>query len=263
MANKQLSMLQSRFLAGIFGLLGLILIWKWLSGFYESFILPAPWEVAQRGLELLRQGGFFTRHFLTTCLEALTGFTLGGITALPLAYLMYRRQLLHELLTPYIVGIQAVPIVALAPLLVIWFGYGLTSKILIAALVAFFPILTNGVIGLQAVDPRYRELLLIMGTTRRDLFLKLEIPTALPVWFGGLKMGLTLAVIGAVVGEFSGSGQGLGYLVNLARGTFDTPLIFIALIALALLGISFYAVISLIEYWTMPWKRNRDQRQKA
>jgi NitT/TauT family transport system permease protein len=239
------------------GIVTFILIWSWLARFYAPFILPSPLEVTRRFGELLRQGGFFSGHFLTTLYEALAGFGLGGAVAFPLAYYMYRHPVLNELLTPYIVGIQAVPIVALAPLLVIWFGYGLTSKVLIAALVSFFPILTNGVIGLQAVDPRYRELLLIMGATRRDLFTKLEIPSALPVWFGGLKMGLTFSVIGAVVGEFSGSGKGLGYLVNLARGTFDTPLIFIALIALALLGIGFYGVISLIEYWTMPWKRSR------
>jgi NitT/TauT family transport system permease protein len=245
------------------GIVVFILIWGWLARFYEPFILPSPLEVSCRLAELLRQGGFFSGHFLTTGAEALAGFGLGCLIALPLAYFMYRHRILNELLTPYIVGIQAVPIMALAPLLVIWFGYGLTSKILIAALVAFFPILTNGIIGLQAVDPRYRELLLIMGATRRDLFLKLEIPSALPVWFGGLKMGLTLSVIGAVVGEFSGSGKGLGYLVNLARGSFDTPLIFIALIALALLGIGFYGVISLIEYWAMPWKRNQGGRHKA
>ncbi|MGD8400443.1 MAG: ABC transporter permease [Bacillota bacterium] len=242
-------------LTGILGILGFILLWNWLAGLYETFILPSPGEVVRRFDELLRQGGYFSGHFGVTCLEALAGFSIACLAALPLAYYMYRHQFLAELLTPYIVGIQAVPIVALAPLLVIWFGYGLISKILIAALVAFFPILTNGIIGLQGVDPRYRELLQIMGAGRRDLFFKLEIPTALPVWFGGLKMGLTLAVIGAVVGEFSGSGKGLGYLVNLARGTFDTPLIFIALIALALLGIGFYAAISLLEYWVMPWKR--------
>jgi NitT/TauT family transport system permease protein len=256
MSNHKLTTLQRRYLTGIFGGLGFILLWNWLAGFYEPFILPSPGEVIRRFSEMLRQGDLFTRHFLVTCTEALTGFALSCLVALPLAYYMYRHRLLAELVTPYIVGIQAVPIVALAPLLVIWLGYGPASKILIAALVAFFPILTNGIIGLQGVDPRHQELLLIMGATRRDLFLKLEIPTALPVWFGGLKMGLTLTVIGAVIGEFSGSGQGLGYLVNLARGSFDTPLIFIALIALAFVGIGFYGVISLIEYWAMPWKRS-------
>jgi NitT/TauT family transport system permease protein len=255
MNNDKLTVVQRRYLTGILGILGFFLIWNWLSGFYEPFILPSPGEVMKRLSEILRQDGSFAGHFMVTFSEALSGFALSCLIALPLAYYMYRHRLLAELLTPYIVGIQAVPIVALAPLLVIWFGYGPASKILIAALVAFFPVLTNGIIGLQSVDPRRQELLRIMGATQRDLFFKLEIPLALPVWFGGLKMGLTLAVIGAVVGEFSGSGKGLGYLVNLARGTFDTPLIFIALIALAVLGMGFYGLISLIEYLLMPWKR--------
>lgn len=242
---------------GLAGLAVLAVIWQILANYYEPFILPSPLEVMVRLQDLIRNDGALLRHCGTTFGEALAGFLIGSAVALPLSYFMYRHPVLNQLLTPYIVGIQAVPIVALAPLLVIWFGYGPLSKVLIAGLVAFFPVLTNGIIGLSEVDPRYQELLVIMGASPWEIFRKLEVPSALPVLFGGLKMGLTLAVIGAVVGEFSGSGQGLGYLVNLARGSFDTPLIFIALIALALLGMGFYGVLSLIEYWVMPWKRKR------
>ncbi|HYH01823.1 MAG TPA: ABC transporter permease [Bacillota bacterium] len=242
---------------GLTGLIGITVIWWILASFYEPFILPSPLEVTVRFLDFVRQGGALAGHFGTTFLEALLGFLIGAAAALPLSYYMYRHPVLNQLITPYVVGIQAVPIVALAPLLVIWFGYGPLSKILIAGLVAFFPVLTNGIIGLREVDPRLKELLVIMGASPQTVFYKLEVPSALPVLFGGLKMGLTLAVIGAVVGEFSGAGQGLGYLVNLARGSFDTALIFIALIALAILGIGFYALLSLLEYWVMPWKRNR------
>ena len=122
---------------------------------------------------------------------------------------------------------------------------------------AFFPILTNSVVGLKETDRRLKELLQIMGANKRQLFLKLEVPTALPVLFGGLRMGLTLSVIGAVVGEFSGAGRGLGYLVYLARGSFDTALIFVALLALAVMGIGFYLVISWVEAVVMPWRRER------
>jgi NitT/TauT family transport system permease protein len=244
-------------LPAILGLLLFVTLWQWLAGFYEAYILPSPGEVYQRLKETLGEGGFLTVHFLVTCVEAFSGFLIACGGALPLSYYMYRHPALDRILTPYIVGIQAVPIVALAPLLVIWFGFGPASKILIAALVAFFPVLTNGIIGLREVNPRYKELLMIMGASRRDLFFKLEIPSALPIVFGGLKMGLTLSVIGAVVGEFSGAGKGLGYLINLARGSFDTALIFIALVALALLGIGFYSAISALEYLAMPWKRKR------
>ncbi|TCL67403.1 NitT/TauT family transport system permease protein [Hydrogenispora ethanolica] len=246
----------SSYWPAVAGGLVFLLFWQFLAGFYEPFILPAPAEVWSRLLEFIR-GGRLAGHFLMTFSEALGGFGLAALTALPLSYLLARHPALDQLLTPYIVGIQAVPIVALAPLLVIWFGFGITSKLLIAALVAFFPILTNGVIGLREVDPRLKELLTIMGAGPREIFWKLEFPSALPVLFGGLKLGMTLSVIGAVVGEFSGAGKGLGYLVNFARGSFDTPLIFVALIILALLGISFYLLLAGLEYWLMPWKRQR------
>jgi len=253
--NSSKSQFWRRVWPGLIGLAGLVALWNGLAYLYEPFILPSPLEVAIRFNDFIRQNGALLQHFRTTFNEALFGFLAGVAAALPISYFMYRHPVLNQLITPYIIGIQAVPIVALAPLLVIWFGYGPVSKVLIAALVAFFPVLTNAIIGLKEVDPRYYELLTIMGAKRSTIFYKLELPAALPVLFGGLKMGLTLAVIGAVVGEFAGSGQGLGYLVNLARGSFDTPLIFIALIALALLGIGFYGVLSLIEYWVMPWKR--------
>lgn len=238
------------------GIVGFLGIWQLTAGFYDTFILPSPLEVLERYKIFWQEDHSLAGHFLITFSEACGGFLIGSVLALPLSYLMYRHPALDRLFTPFVVGIQAVPIVALAPLLVIWFGFGLTSKVLIAALVAFFPVVTNGVVGLKETDHRLRELLRIMGATPREIFFKLEVPSSLPFLFGGFKIGLTLSVIGAVVGEFSGSGKGLGYLVNLARGTFDTPLIFIGLIALALLGFGFYAALSLLERLVMPWKRH-------
>ena len=229
-------------------------LWQFLAGFYPAFILPGPLKVGTRLLEYLDRG-MLRQHLVTTCYEALAGFTLGGLLALPLSYFLSHHPFVERCLTPYIVGVQAIPIVALAPLLVIWFGFGITSKILVAGLVSFFPILTNGIMGFRSTDSRLAELMTIMGAKRQQIFFKLELPSALPVICGGLKLGITLSVIGAVVGEFAGSGRGLGYLVNAARGSFDTPLIFVALIALALLGISFYLFIVWLEYWLLPWRR--------
>ncbi len=237
--------------------LGVLSVWTGLSTLYPAYILPSPGAVARRAWELLGQGGLFAVHFRTTLVEASLGFCLGAGVALPLSYLLARHPRLDRLLTPVVVAMQSIPIVALAPLLVIWFGFGLTSKILIAALTAFFPVLTNGVVGLRETDPRLKELFQIMGAGKRQRFFKLEIPSALPVLFGGLRMGLTLSVIGAVVGEFAGAGRGLGYLVYFARGTFDTALIFVALLALALLGVGFYLFVSWLEAVVMPWRRKR------
>lgn len=237
------------------GLIVFVCLWHGLSLLYDPYILPSPREVYQRYHQLIRDSNVLLSHFWVTFSEAFGGFLIGAIVALPLGYSMYRYPFLDRLLTPFIVGIQAIPIMALAPLLVIWFGFGITSKLLIAALVTFFPVVTNTVIGLKETDPRLRELLQIMGATPAEIFLKLDVPASLPILFGGLKVGMTLSVIGAVVGEFSGSGKGLGYLVNLAKGIFDTPLIFVALIALALLGLLFYFIITLIEHWLMPWKQ--------
>ena len=236
-----------------------IAVWAWLSTFYPGYILPSPGAVARRAQELFRQGGLFTVHFRTTLVEALLGFLLGAGAALPLSYLLARHPRLDRLVTPVVVAIQAIPIVALAPLMVIWFGFGLTSKVIIAALTAFFPVLTNGVVGLRATDPRLKEMLKIMGAGKREIFFKLGVPSALPVLFGGFRMGLTLSVIGAVVGEFSGAGRGLGYLVYFARGSSDTALIFVALLALAVMGIGFYLLISWLEAVVMPWHKNKDR----
>ncbi|MGE5582641.1 MAG: ABC transporter permease [Bacillota bacterium] len=237
-----------------FGLLMFLGCWQLLARFYPTFILPAPYQVWLRLLEFVTKGTF-GQHIMVTLFEAGAGFCLGTVLALPLGYFLARHPFVERCLTPYIVAFQAIPIVALAPLLVIWFGFGLTSKVLVAGLVAFFPVLTNAIVGFRSTDHRLAELLAIMGANRQQLFIKLELPSALPMVFGGLKLGITLAVIGAVVGEFAGAGKGLGYLVNAARGSFDTPLIFVALIALALLGVGFYLFISWLEYWLMPWRR--------
>ena len=242
----------------IIGVISLI-IWAVMASLYPSYILPSPVEVGVRFQDFLTKGGLLAHHFLVTLFEAFAGFLLGTAAALPLSYLLARHPRLDRLLTPLVVAIQAIPIVALAPLLVIWFGFGLTSKVLIAALVAFFPVLTNGVVGLRETDPRLKELLTIMGATKREIFFKLEVPSVLPVLFGGLRMGLTLAVIGAVVGEFSGAGKGLGYLVYFARGVFDTPLIFVALFFLAAMGVGFYLFISFVEAVLMPWKEGEEK----
>ena len=242
------------------GLAAFFLGWAVLAGFYPPVILPGPLAVFGRVPDLWREG--YARHLWITLAEAGCGFLLGVAVAVPLGTTLARWRWLEKLVAPYIVGSQAVPIVALAPLLILWFGTGLWPKILVAMLVAFFPILVNVLIGFKNVDPRYEELMAIMGANGWNRWWKLDVPAALPVIFAGLRVGLTLSVIGAVVGEFAGADRGLGFLVNWAKGLFDTPLMFLALILLASVGIVFYLVLVLLERWLLPW-RGRDQSDRT
>ena len=177
---------------------------------------------------------------LVTLYEVLIGLILGSVVAMGLGYLLAKSRLMEKLLSPYLVASQAIPVVAIAPLLVIWFGPGIFSKILICSLTVFFPVLVNTMIGFRAVPENLRDLMRSLRATRWQKLRLLEIPAALPVLFGGLRIGATLSVIGAVVGEFVGSDRGLGFLINVGRGQFDTALVFVAIFTLILMALLLY-----------------------
>jgi NitT/TauT family transport system permease protein len=159
-----------------------------------------------------------------------------------------KSLVIERVLSPYIVAAQAVPILALAPLLDIWFGGGLPARVLVCALIVFFPIAIATMVGIRSTDPQLREMLRSLGATPLQQTQRLEIPSALPVIFGGLRVGVTLAVIGAVVAEWVSASTGLGVLINIAdQGLFDTPLMFVALAALAILGLAFYSLVVMVE----------------
>lgn len=213
---------------------------------YPPFILPGPGLVWARFLVAAGDGSLWY-HTSLTLFEIFAGLVLGVSTATLLGYLIAKSPTLDRLLSPYIVAAQAVPIVALAPLLIIWFGFGSMSKILVCTLTLFLPGLINTAVGIRSVDRNLRELMRSLGASRWQTFRMLEVPAALPVLLGGLKIGATLSVIGAVVGEFVGADRGLGFLINLARGLFDTPLLFVALFTLVAIALALYGAISLIE----------------
>jgi len=227
------------------------LIVRW--GGYPAFILPTPRQVWMRLLVALHEGSL-TMHVLVTLREVLGGLALGLTVAVVLGYFLAKSRTLERVLSPYIVASQAVPIVALAPLLVIWFGAGSLSKVLVCALTLFFPVLINTVVGIRSVDAELRDLMRSLQASRWQVFTLLELPAALPVLFGGLKVGVTLSVIGAVVGEFVGADRGLGFLVNLARGLFDTPLMFVALFTLMFIALALYLIVSALEGWLLKWR---------
>ena len=221
---------------------------------YASFILPSPLSVWRRFLSVMADGSLPT-HTLVTLSEVLGGLLLGLTVALTLGYLLAKSPALEELLLPYLVASQALPIVALAPLLVIWLGAGTLSKVVVCALTLFFPVLVNTVVGIRSVEPGLRDLMRSLEAGRLQTLWHLEIPAALPVLLSGLKIGLALSVIGAVVGEFVAADRGLGFLVNLARGLFDTPLMFVALFTLMGIALVFYAGMSLLEQALLRWQR--------
>jgi len=230
-------------------------IWEGLSRVsgLPAFILPSPGDVVSRFIRALSDGSLL-RHTSATLIEVLGGLLLGLSFATLMGYAIAKSRTIERLLSPYIVASQSVPVVAIAPLLVIWFGSGRISKILISALIVFFPVLVNTVVGVRSVPEDLRDLMRSLRATRWQIFLKLEVPAAMPVLFGGLKVGATLSVIGAVVGEFVGSDEGLGFLINMGRGVFDTALVFVAVFMLIVLALVLYGIVTVLERRVLAWR---------
>jgi NitT/TauT family transport system permease protein len=217
------------------------------------FILPPPSLILERLWESLVSGTLI-EHSLYTLFEVLVGLTIGVIVATVLGYFLAKSVVVERVLSPYIVASQSIPIVAIAPLLVIWFGPGMLSKILICALIVFFPVLINTIVGIRSVPDDLRDLMRSLKASRWQTIRMMEFPSALPVFLGGLRIGATLAVIGAVVGEFVGADRGLGFLINVARGQYDTAMVFVAVLALVLMAMALYGSVSLMERRLLAWR---------
>jgi NitT/TauT family transport system permease protein len=212
-----------------------------------AFILPAPEQVAGRFVTAWLDGTMFP-HAWTTIVEVALGFVAGAGAGVVVGYALARWRTVERVASPYLVAAQAVPILALAPLLALWFGPGLLAKVVVCGLIVFFPVAVSTMVGIRSVDPGLLELARSLRATPRRVLVDVEVPAALPSIFGGLRVGVTLAVVGAIVGEWAGADKGLGVLVNLARGSlFDIPLLFATLATIALLGIVCYGLIVLVE----------------
>ena len=226
-----------------------LVVWQAIVaiGGYPPFILPAPLTVAQRFLKAWTDGTMWP-HFATTLVEVLLGFAIGATLALVVGVVLARSRLAERLLSPYLVAAQATPILALAPLIALWFGTGLPSKLVITTLIVFFPVAVATMVGLRSVDPRLIEMARAFRATNAEVVRRVEVPAALPAILGGMRVGITLAVIGAIIAEWAGGDRGLGVLINVARGSlFDIPLMFATLATLALLGVTLYLVMVLVE----------------
>jgi NitT/TauT family transport system permease protein len=236
-------------------LVSALLLW-WLITRIASlpaFILPSPGQVAIRFWKAMIDGSLFANSAVTLT-EVLLGLLAGTIAAVVLGYSIAKIRLFERLIAPYLVATQAIPIVAIAPLLVIWFGPGMFSKVLICALIVFFPVLVNTVVGVRAVPRPLHDLMGSLHAKPAQTLRYLELPAALPILLGGLRIGATLSVIGAVVGELVGADRGLGFLVSVARGQYDTALVFVAVFTLIILALVLYGAVTLLERKFLSWQ---------
>jgi putative riboflavin transport system permease protein len=229
-----------------------MLVWLTLTQFVPSYMLPLPQKVGETWLRLLLNGSLW-KHVSTTLSEALLGFGLAFVVGASLAYPLARSEALASLLAPYIAATQAMPMIALAPLLVVWFGLGLESKVIVCALIVFFPILVNTMVGLRSIEREMIDAARTLGAGALETLWYVEIPLSLRTLLGGVRMGLTLSMTGAVVGEFVAANAGLGFLMVLARTNFDPTVLFAASLTMAGLSILGYVIIGAIERWLIDW----------
>lgn len=237
----------------------LLAVWQLIAALeiYPAFIVPPPAAVAEKFYAVTFGDGRVNlwTHLWVTFSEVAIGLGLGLIVAVLLGYMVAKLPLLEDLLSPVIVAFQATPVVAYAPLLVIWFGSGMMSKVITCALIVFFPTLMNTIVGVRSVPSSLRDLMRSVNATPLQMLFKLEIPAATSVMIGGLKVSATLAVIGAVVGEFVSANAGLGFLINLARNQYDTPLVLVSVFTLTLLALALYGIVILIERYALAWQK--------
>lgn len=229
-------------------LVAVVLIGAWqilvpLSGLSE-FVLPTPLAIAKR---IVNDLPLLSAHTYVTLLEVIFGFTLGALIGIPLALSIFYSRAFERAIYPILVGLQTVPKVSLAPILVLYLGYGWAPKIVLAFMISFFPIVISTVVGLQSLDKNLVNLVRSMGANEWQTFFKLRLPAALPNIFAGFKVAISLAVIGAVIGEYVAAERGLGYLQLQANSQFDTTLNFATVVTISALGVMLYFVIDIIE----------------
>jgi NitT/TauT family transport system permease protein len=232
--------------------IGLILLWELLvrEQNIPGWLLPAPSAIA---VALAEWRGELVRHSLVTLYETLIGFALAIAISVPLAVAVVYSPVLRNTIYPILLAFQSVPKVAIAPLLALWIGFGMLPKIVVVFLVCFFPIIVATATGLAAVPAPLMDLIRSLSASTLQTFMKIRFPTAMPHIFVGLKIAITFAVIGAVIGEFVGSEDGLGYLILVSTSQSRTPLAFGALVLLTVMSIVLYYGIALVERVIVPW----------
>jgi NitT/TauT family transport system permease protein len=240
----------------------LLLAWEVAADFFKipTYLFPAPSKIVAACID---NASLLLRESWVTSVEIVLGYILSIVIGIPLALGIYHWPVFAKSVYPLLVSTQAMPKVAIAPLFVVWFGFGLLPKILIAFLIAFFPIVINTVMGLSAIEQEKIFLARSMGLSSFATFRLIRFPHALPSIFAGLKISITLAVVGAVVGEFVGGDSGLGYQLMVANGNMNTPLLFAGVLALTVLGLILFGVIEMLEQFAMPYRERTSDATKA
>ena len=235
-------------LVGFFALwLGVIEIWD-----FSPLVMPRPMQVWHATWDMFASG-FIWPHLWTTLQEIALGFALGTVVGIGLAILLTQVPAFMRIANPYIVASQAAPKLALAPLFAVWFGFGMTSKVVITALISFFPLFENALRGFGTPDRDFDELFTMLRANRRQRFARLQLRTAMPYLLTGMRVAIILAVVGAVVGEYVGANLGLGALVIATQGSFRTDQMFGVIILLTLIGVALYMLVELFEWAYERW----------
>lgn len=235
----------------------LLVLWEVLVRVLQvrSILLPAPSEIVTT---MAAQKHLIIRHLWPSLYMTILGFVLSVVSGVLVAILITYSEVLRKGFYPVIVVSQVIPKIAIAPLFIVWFGTGATSSLLLAVLIAFFPMTINAAMGFSSIDPDIHRMARTFMASRWQVFWKIRMPNALPYIFGGMKISITLAIIGVIVSEFVASQEGIGYLIKLAGGLLDTPLMMAAITALSLSGLALYGLIALGERYTVFWNTTKD-----
>jgi ABC-type nitrate/sulfonate/bicarbonate transport system permease component len=236
----------------------LLVLWEVLVRLLqvEAWLLPAPTAI---GAALIKDWSTILGHSIITVYEALIGFLVAVLLAFALAAIMDRWLLVRQALYPLLVTSQTIPIISVAPLFLIWFGYGLMPKVLVVVLVCFFPVAVSFLQGLAVVDPELINLLRSMGASRLLIFRLAKLPAVLPTFFSGLKIAATYSIMGAVIGEWLGAEAGLGYYMTLSQRSFLTARLFAVIVVITILSLVLFKVIELFEHFLTPWTRLQEE----
>jgi NitT/TauT family transport system permease protein len=253
--------LAQRVVAPALVLLAAIGVWQLVvRGFgVKQYVLPAPSSIVRR---LFESWSILLPNLRVTAEEMLLGFGLAAAVGITLGVVLASSPLFGRSLLPLVIASQTVPVIAIAPVLVIWFGYDILPRVLVTALIAFFPLTVNTVAGIRAVDPEHVRLFRSLEASRIQIFRKLTFPSGLPYIFAGLKVAATLSVIGATVGEWVGADRGLGYQIVTDSAQLDTTRVFASILLLSLSGIVLYLLVAALEWVSLPWRHSARARRR-